>query len=126
MEKFTNGPEWPGINTQPIQDSSTISQTPSHKKSSEHNSVKSKLRQLAELRSRSKEFGSNDSLYLTPLNRSLSDPWLLKGDTKKSTDGGLDLSKTTSMSNDNLKKDKVRFKEIFSSLVVSVVQNLPH
>jgi hypothetical protein len=48
---------------------------------------------LAEFRSRNKEFGSNDSLHLNPLNRSFSDPWLLKGDQRE-MDNELNLSKS--------------------------------
>jgi hypothetical protein len=80
MDRFYPGPEWSGNQevSQPIQN--TSAHTPPEKKTSDNLSVKSKLRKLAEFRSRNKEFGSNDSLHLNPLNRSFSDPWLLKGD----------------------------------------------
>lgn len=108
MDRFYPGPEWSGNQeaSQPIQNSSA--HTPAEKKTSDNLSVKSKLRKLAEFRSRSKEFGSNDSLHLNPLNRSFSDPWLLKSDQRE-MDNELDLSKSASASSSNLTKEKVIF-----------------
>lgn len=97
MDSFYGGPERSGKNSLPN------SRDPALNASSQkttNTSVKSKLRQLAEFRRRSKEFGSNDSLHLTPLHRSLSDPWLLKG----TLDKGLDLSKPGSSSIMDLSK----------------------
>lgn len=91
MDSLYVGPDRSGTSSLPKAgdtDPNVLSQKTSN------SSVKSKLRQLAEFRSRSKEFGSNDSLHLTPLHRSLSDPWLLKGTMEK----GLDLSKSGSSS----------------------------
>ena len=108
MDRFYPGPEWSGNQevSQPIQN--TSAHTPPEKKTSDNLSVKSKLRKLAEFRSRNKEFGSNDSLHLNPLNRSFSDPWLLKGDQRE-MDNELNLSKSISASNSNLTKEKVIF-----------------
>ncbi|XP_071130442.1 uncharacterized protein [Mytilus edulis] len=106
MNSFNFGPEWSGKESQSEQTN------PSNLASSQKSdSVKSKLRQLAEFRSRSKEFGSNDSLHLTPLNRSLSDPWLVKGDFKE-MDSGLDLTKGVSGSTSNLTKEKSKHRTL--------------
>ncbi|XP_052071951.1 methylcytosine dioxygenase tet3-like isoform X1 [Mytilus californianus] len=106
MNSFNFGPEWSGKDSQSKQTNS--SNLASSQKS---DSVKSKLRQLAEFRSRSKEFGSNDSLHLTPSNRSLSDPWLMKGDFKE-MDSGLDLTKGVSGSTSNLTKEKNKYRTL--------------